>query len=190
MRESRSRHRHGTPGPQDSEGLGYRGLTVAHPTELAWIVKSKRKNDRIDSLEIAKLHMVGMLPESHLLERHEQMFRDLLIQRVGLGVEIGRLKDRVISHLKREGVYQSLPESSDNSSAARRGALLSLSLSDQRDLVMRTMMYRLAFLEGQCVPLEASIRDFAREDDDVKLLMTNPGSTITSFPSSLPTSGT
>jgi len=38
-------------------------FTVAHPKELAWIVRSKKKNDRVDSLKIAKLHMVGMLPE-------------------------------------------------------------------------------------------------------------------------------
>jgi hypothetical protein len=41
--------------------FGY-DVTVAHPREHAWIVKSKRKNDRVDSLKIAKLHMVGMLP--------------------------------------------------------------------------------------------------------------------------------
>ncbi|MEP0824650.1 MAG: hypothetical protein HRF40_04125 [Nitrososphaera sp.] len=58
-------------------------VTVVHPKELAWIVvKSKKKNDTIDSLKIARLHMVGMLPESHLLDRDEQMARDLLVQRV------------------------------------------------------------------------------------------------------------
>jgi transposase len=46
--------------------LGYKDITVAHPKELAWIVKSKKKNDRIDSLKIARLHMAHMLPESHL----------------------------------------------------------------------------------------------------------------------------
>jgi len=43
--------------------LGYTDITVAHPTELAWIVKSKKKNDRADSLRIAKLHLAGLLPE-------------------------------------------------------------------------------------------------------------------------------
>ena len=66
--------------------LGYTDITVAHPTELAWIVRSKKKNDRADSLKIAKLHLAGLLPESHLLGREEQIERDLLIQRVKLGV--------------------------------------------------------------------------------------------------------
>ncbi|MGA3297045.1 MAG: transposase [Candidatus Bathyarchaeia archaeon] len=47
---------------------GYMDVTVAHPKTLTWIVKSKKKNDKVDSLKIAKLHMAGMLPESHLRE--------------------------------------------------------------------------------------------------------------------------
>ena len=90
-------------------GHGYSDITVAHPKELAWIVRSKKKNDRVDSLKIARLHMVGMLPESHLLDRNDQIVRDLLVQRVKLGVEIGRLKNSVIGYLKREGLYDSLP---------------------------------------------------------------------------------
>lgn len=37
--------------------LGYEDVTVAHPKDLVWIVKSKKKNDNVDSLKIAKLHM-------------------------------------------------------------------------------------------------------------------------------------
>ena len=96
------------------KGRGYNDVTVAHPTELAWIVRSKKKNDRADSLKIAKLHLAGLLPESHLLPQTEQIERDLLIQRVKLGSEIGRMKSRIISYLKREGVYNYLPKSKDN----------------------------------------------------------------------------
>lgn len=71
-------------------------VTVVHPKELAWIVKSKKKNDRADSLKIAKLHMSGMLPESHLLDPEEQVKRDLLVQRVKIGKEIGRVKNNSI----------------------------------------------------------------------------------------------
>jgi hypothetical protein len=54
--------------------------------------------------KIARLHMAGMLPESHLLDREEQVKRDLLTQRVKLGVEIGDVKRQIISYLKREDV--------------------------------------------------------------------------------------
>jgi transposase len=155
--------------------LGYNDITVAHAKELAWIVKSKKKNDRIDSLKIAKLHLVGMLPESHLLDRDEQIARDLLIQRVKLGVEIARLKNSMIGYLKREGVYKFLPETEDNFSLRRRDAMRSLNFGDNRDLVMKTMLDRLEFLEMQCVPLENEIRKVAKESEDVKLLMTISG---------------
>jgi transposase len=150
-------------------------VTVAHPKDLAWIVKSKKKNDTVDSLKIARLHMVGMLPESHLLDRGEQMARDLLVQRVKTGVEIGRLKTSIIGYLKREGVYHTLPDSADNFSDKRRSAIKALKFDDDRDLVLQTMMNRLDFLEKQCIPLEDRIRKHARESDDVKLIMTIKG---------------
>ncbi len=154
---------------------GYGDVTVAHPKTLAWIVKSKKKNDRVDSLKIAKLHMAGMLPESHLLDRDQQIVRDLLVQRVKLGVEIGRLKNSVIGYLKREGVYDSLPKTGDNFYVKRRHAIHSLRFEDKRDLILRTMMDRLEFLEGQCLPLEDNVRENAKVSDDVKLLMSIPG---------------
>ena len=156
-------------------GLGYDDVTVAHPTELAWIVRSKKKNDRADSLKIAKLHLAGLLPESHLLPQTEQIERDLLIQRVKLGSEIGRMKSRIISYLKREGVYNYLPKSKDNFSARRRAAIASLKFNDDRDLVLKTMIDRLEFMEEQCEPLEQRIKQNARDNKYVKILMSVPG---------------
>jgi transposase len=155
--------------------MGYGDITVAHPKELVWIVRSKKKNDSIDSLKIARLHMVGMLPESHLLSQDEQIQRDFLLERVKLGVEISRMKNCVINYIKREGLYESLPPSTDSLSVARRHAMRSLELGYRRDLLLSTMMDRLEFLEKQCMPLDQSIRDLARTDDDVRLLMTIPG---------------
>jgi transposase len=157
------------------KGRGYDDVTVAHPTELAWIVRSKKKNDRADSLKIAKLHLAGLLPESHLLPQTEQIERDLLIQRVKLGSEIGRVKSRIISYLKREGVYNYLPKSKDNFSARRRAAIASLKFNDDRDLVLKTMIDRLEFMEAQCEPLAQRIRLNARENKYVKILMSIPG---------------
>jgi len=156
-------------------GHGYRDVTVAHPKELAWIVRSKKKNDRVDSLKIAKLHMAGMLPESHLLDRDAQIIRDLLVQRAKLGVEIGRLKNSVIAYLKREGVYETLPSSRDSFSVRRREAIRGLRFNDNRDLILGTMIDRLEFLEKQCIPLEDRVKENARVSDDVKLLMTIRG---------------
>ena len=69
-------------------------VTVANPKVLAWIVKSKKKSDKIDSLKL-KLHQVGMLSEAHLLTREELLARDLLIQRVRLGEDARKVKLRI-----------------------------------------------------------------------------------------------
>jgi hypothetical protein len=52
-----------------------------------------------------------------------------------------------VSYLKREGVYQSLPEASDNFSARRREAIRSLRFNDDSDPVLKTMMDRLSSQE-------------------------------------------
>ncbi|MDG6921195.1 MAG: IS110 family transposase [Nitrososphaerota archaeon] len=155
--------------------LGYSDITVAHSKELAWIVKSKKKNDRIDSLKIARLHMAHMLPESHLLSREEQVKRDLLIQRVTLGKEVGKMKLKLVAYLKREDVYLSLPESSDGFSRERREAIRSMRFGDGRDLVVGTMMDRLEFLERQCAPLEEKVRTIVKDSEDVRRLMSIKG---------------
>ena len=155
--------------------LGYEDITVAHPKELAWIIKSKKKNDKVDSLKLAKLHLVNMLPESHLLNEDERIFRDLIIQRVKLGQDIARMKASIIGYLKREGLYNTLPESNDNFSEKRRKAMEGITFNNDRDVVLKTMLNRLQFLEDQIPPIERSIRSRARDSEDVRLLMTIPG---------------
>ena len=92
---------------------GYSDITVAHPRELSWITKSK-KNDRADSLKLAKLHLVGVIPEFHLLEEKERIRRDLLIQRVKLGRSAASTKNSIMGYLKREGLFDNLPETGGN----------------------------------------------------------------------------
>src|SRR5487761_1749333 len=74
--------------------LGYSDITVAHPRELMWIARSKKKNDKVDSEKIARLLMANMLPESHLLSREEQIERDLLIQRGKMPIELYQIHTR------------------------------------------------------------------------------------------------
>ena len=65
----------------------------------------RRKTIKWDSLKLAKLHLVGMLPESHLLSEEDRIFRDLLIQRVKLSSEISSTKNAIIGYLKRKAHY-------------------------------------------------------------------------------------
>ena len=155
--------------------LGYNDITVAHPKELSWITKSKKKNDRVDSIKLAKLHLVGMIPESHLLDENDRIFRDLLIQRVKLGRSTSSTKNSIIGYLKREGIFDNLPKSNDNFSVKRRKAMKEIRFNNQKDLVLTTMMDRLEFFEKQIISLENEIKKTANESEDVKLLMSIPG---------------
>lgn len=116
-----------------------------------------------------------MLPEAHLLTREEQLTRDLLIQRVRLGEDARKVKLRILSYLKREGVNEKLPKMSDNFSVTRRNLMRSLSFGDERDLVIKSMLDRLEFLEEQCLPFESGIKGRAKLSDDVKIMMSIQG---------------
>jgi hypothetical protein len=53
--------------------------------------------------------------------------------------------------LKREGAYDSLPETGDNSSVKRKVAIRSLKFEDERDLVLGTMMIALTSLRSNAL---------------------------------------
>ena len=116
-----------------------------------------------------------MLPESHLLEQDGRIKRDLLMQRVKLGKSISSTKNSIIGYLKREGLFDGLPETNDNFSVKKRKAMKEIEFGNQKDLVLRTMIERLEFYEKQVIPLETEIRKIAKDAEDIKLLMTIPG---------------
>ena len=133
--------------------LGYNDITVALPRELSWITKSK-KNDRVDSGKPAKLHLVGMLPESHLLDENARIFSDLLIQRVKLGRSISSTKDSIIGYLKREWIFDNLPKTDVNFLAKRRKAMKEIRFNNQKDLLLAAMIDRLEFFEKHILLLK------------------------------------
>ncbi|MCL4480804.1 MAG: hypothetical protein M1113_04895 [Candidatus Thermoplasmatota archaeon] len=126
---------------------------MAHLRELSWITKSKKNNDHVDYIKVAKQHHVGIIPESHLLDENERIFRDLLIKVVKMGRSISFTKNSIIGYLKREGIYGNLPKTNDNFSAKRRKVMNEIGFNDQKDLVLRTMFERLEFFDKQIIPL-------------------------------------
>lgn len=53
---------------------------------------------------------------------------------------IGNIKDEIfdISYLKREGLFDTIPESSDNLSDKRRKAMESITFNNDKDVIIRT----------------------------------------------------
>lgn len=155
--------------------FGYSDVTVAHPKELAWITKSKRKNDRVDSMKLAKLHLVNMIPEAHLLDDDARAIRDLLIQRVKIGRLIADAKNGITGYLKREDLLRTLPDSADNFSAKRMQAMRRLSLGHSGDLVLKSQLDRMDLYGKQASLFDAEIKKKARPNEDARILMSIPG---------------
>lgn len=89
------------------KGIGYDDISVAHPKEILLKTKSEKKNHKVDSLKLAKLHLVGMIPESHLLDNEdERIYRHLLIPKAKLRKLIAPTKNSIIGYLKREGLFE------------------------------------------------------------------------------------
>ena len=152
--------------------MGYDDITLAHPKEISYMTKSKKKNDKVDSLNLAKLHHVGMIPETHLPDGDSRIGRDLLNQRVKLGKYIPSTKNNITGYLKRECLFDSLPKGTDNFSMKRINAIKDIKFGNQKDLISATMMNRWEFYEKQIIPLESEIKKIAGDSEDVKLLLT------------------
>jgi hypothetical protein len=142
--------------------LGYNDITVAHPGELSWITKSKKKNDRVGSIKLEKVHPVGIIPESHLLDENDRIFRDLLIQRVKLGKSVSSTKNSIIGYLKRDSVYDNLPKTEDNFSAKRRKAMKEIRFNNQKDLVLTSMTTCLNSLRNRSFHWKGRLRKMQR----------------------------
>ena len=124
---------------------------------------------------MAKLHLVDMLPKSTLLDDSERIRRNLLIQRVRLGKNMSSVKNGITGYLRREGKYDTLPDTANTFSVKRREAIEAIHFGDDKDLILKTMLQKLSFYEEQCEPIEAEIRKSANSDEQAKLLMSIPG---------------
>ena len=101
-----------------------------------------------------------MLPESYLLEQDVWIKRDLLLPGMKLGRSISSTKNSIIGYLKREGLFDGLPETNDNFSVKRRKAMKEIEFGNQKDLVLSTMIERLEFYEKQVGLLERKFHQF------------------------------
>jgi hypothetical protein len=58
----------------------------------------------------------------------------MLVQRVKLGKSISAIKNSIIGYLNREGIFDSLPKSSDNFSDTRRKAMKKIRFGNEKDM--------------------------------------------------------
>ena len=79
-------------------------VKVAHPGQLAWIYKSKKKHNRIDATKLAKLLFLDMVPAVHVPSRQVRLWRQTIEFRQKLLRSRVTAKNQIRSFLKERGI--------------------------------------------------------------------------------------
>jgi Transposase and inactivated derivatives len=128
---------------------------MAHPGDLHKITKSKKKTDEHDAYDLAQLLRTGYLPESWVPDEEIQSLRSLTGRRVELGRRFSKVKNRIHSILAITGVKE--PKYSDLFGRMGVHFLEHLNLSEDFDMVLRSLLRELAYLKEEIEILESRL---------------------------------
>ncbi|MCJ7760511.1 IS110 family transposase [Candidatus Bathyarchaeota archaeon] len=149
------------------ESEGY-SVVLSHPKKTRYIAEAKIKSDRVDSEAIAELLRLDALPLAYMPDKEISVLREQVRRRAFLVRERVRLRVKIKSILTYEGVRWP----SDTGLFTRKGVewlhALNLGPVESYLRVIKTLDVEIRLLSGQ-------LRELARNDEDVKLLMTIPG---------------
>jgi len=134
-------------------------VSVASPSRLQLIAKSKLKNDRVDAIALGELLRTNYLPVSHMIDEQAREKKLLAMERARYARRKARVVVEIKWLLKRRGIkvkgHDDLKE-------------LHLPEIDRR-------LRELELLNSIIDELESAIRETAANDERVKLLDTIPG---------------
>jgi len=141
-------------------------VSVASPSRLQLIAKSKLKNDRVDAIALGELLRTNYLPVSHMIDEQAREKKLLAMERARYARRKARVVVEIKWLLKRRGIkvkgHDDLKE-------------LHLPEIDRR-------LRELELLNSIIIDeLESAIRETAANDERVKLLDTIPGRYCTLF---------
>lgn len=147
-------------------------VQVANPSRIPWLFRDGRKNDRLDARKLVTLLYLKQLPQVHLPRADVAAWRALINHRRAL------VKRRTIAKLQIRTILRAFqtPCAFKNCWTKRgRVWLQSLTFDAARDLMMRTLLEELAFLDGKVLEIERQLDDIAKTRPQVALLRTIPG---------------
>jgi transposase len=79
-------------------------LTVSNPSQMTWIFRSRKKNDRIDARKQAVLLSIGEVPPVHMPRREIRQWRVVIQHRRTLVNQLTAVKNRIRAVLKAQGL--------------------------------------------------------------------------------------
>ncbi len=143
-------------------------VTVSHPKKTTYIAEARIKSDRVDSKALAELLRLDSLPESYIPPKELAELRERVRYRAFLVRQRAKLKVKIRDILAYEGVKP--PTGHDLFTRKGVERLRGLGL-EPMDCYLRLMVP----LSKEILLLSRELRGVARDDHDVRLLMTVPG---------------
>lgn len=147
-------------------------VQVANPSRIPWLFRDGRKNDRLDARKLATLLYLKQLPQVHLPRADVAAWRALINHRRRLVERRTRAKLQIRSILR---AFQTPPAFKNCWTRRGVGWLRSLTFDAARDLMMRTLLEELEFMDRKILEIESQLDDIARGQSHVALLQTIPG---------------
>jgi transposase len=158
----------GTHSPWVSRHLGVLGheVIVANPRNVAWITKSRNKNDRIDAEKLARMARVDVKLLAPIRHRGEQAQRDLALLRARAGLVEARTK--LINSAR--GLVKSLGERLKSCESEQVNVELAESLSEATRPLVLPLLQAVARLSEQIQAYEQQIAAMAERYPCIDLL--------------------
>jgi len=143
-------------------------VSVSHPKKTRYIAEAKIKSDRIDSKAIAELARLDALPLAYMPDQETAMLREKIRRRAFLVRERVRLRAKIRSIL----TYEGIKPPSEHDLFTEKGVewLHRLNLEP-----VESYLQIIKPLDDEIKQLSKHLKELAKDDGDVKLLMTVPG---------------
>ncbi len=143
-------------------------VVVSHPKKTRYIAEARIKSDRVDSKVIAELARLDALPLAYVPSKETSDLREKVRRRAFLVRERVKLRVKIKSFLTYEGIKWP----SEHGLFSRKGVEWLGSLKfESVDSYLRIM----DIFDEEIKVLSRQLEGLAKEDEDVKLLMTVPG---------------
>ena len=168
-----------TSGKHVARILSYAGFSVhiADPKKLALIFKSSKKNDKLDSENLAKLLRLNEFPEAYLPSKEYEEMRTLTRHRKYLGEEVVRIKNKMHSILSLNGIKIKATEIFGKKGLSELSKSIER-LSYSEKIVINDMLKRIIDIKERSEKIENEMAKIGKDREDVKKLMTIPGINI------------
>ena len=147
-------------------------IQVANPSQIRWLFRDGRKNDRLDAKKLATLLYLKQLPLVHLPSPEVSYWRSLINYRRALVQQRTAVKARIRTMLRSHGLGYFKP---NVWTRAGRAWLASLPLESSQALMMRMLLDDVNRKDEQIKETEKRLDELAKAHSAVTLLRTIPG---------------